>query len=287
MKELYSLYRSCFSGADIAAEDVFEDVLSENKQTNIITESDQSGRLIGAAITVEGVIAAIFVDKNSRRQGIGSKLLDKAEEHIRRQGHKTAVLGGMVIYQGSPIMGDNIGFFEKRGYHGDEITANMAASLKDFDISKLPIYPAPEYICFRYERADEHERLLKAIEAVEPNWVQYFSKPSPKSRMKTLIAEDIRNGAIAGFVTTEPNSATFEHNGLITGSMGCVGVVPEYRRSGIGLRMVAQGMQKLKEQGDQAVELTYIVLTDWYSRLGLKICSQQWMAEKKLQHPHK
>ncbi len=282
MNELYSLYRSCFSGADIAAEDVFEDVLSENKQTNIITETDQSGRLIGAVITVEDVIAAIFVDKSSRGNGIGSKLLDKAEEHIRRQGHETAVLGGMVIYQGAPIMEDNIKFFEKRGYHGDEITANMAASLEDFDIDKLDIYPAPEYIRFRYEKPEEHEKLLKAIEAVEPNWVQYFSKPSPKSRMKTLIAEDIRNGAIAGFVTTEPNAATFEHDNLITGSMGCVGVVPEYRRLGIGLRMVADGMQKLKEQGDQAVELTYIVLTDWYSRLGLKICSRQWMANTNL-----
>ena len=282
MNELYSLYKSCFSGADIVAEDVFEDVLQRNKQANVITETNQSGSLIGAAITVKGVIAAIFVDKNSRGNGIGSKLLDKAEEHIRQQGNKTAVLGGMVIYQGAPIAGDNISFFEKRGYQGEEITVNMAAKLADFDASKLDIYPAPDYIRFRYEKPEEHEKLLKAIESVEPNWVQYFSKPSPKSRIKTLIAEDIRSGAIAGFVTTEPNAATFEHDGLITGSMGCVGVVPEYRRLGIGLRMVADGMQKLKEQRDQAVELTYIVLTDWYSRLGLTICSRQWMAKKKL-----
>lgn len=282
MNELYSLYKSCFSGADIVAEDVFEDVLQRNKQANVITETDQSSKLIGAAITVKDVIAAIFVDKNSRGNGIGSKLLDKAEEHIRQQGNKTAVLGGMVIYQGAPIAGDNISFFEKRGYQGEEITVNMAAKLADFDASKLDIYPAPDYIRFRYEKPEEHEKLLKAIESVEPNWVQYFSKPSPKSRIKTLIAEDIRNGAIAGFVTTEPNAATFEHDGLITGSMGCVGVVPEYRRLGIGLRMVADGMQKLKEQRDQAVELTYIVLTDWYSRLGLTICSRQWMAKKKL-----
>ncbi len=282
MNELYRLYRSCFSGADIAAEDVFEDVLSKNKQTNVITESDQSGRLIGAVITVEEAIAAIFVDKNNRGRGIGSKLLDKAEKHIRQRGHKTAVLGGMVIYQGAPIMGDNIRFFEKRGYQGEEITVNMAAKLEDFDALKLDIYPAPEYIRFRYEKPEEHEKLLKAIETVEPNWAQYFSKPSPKSRIKTLIAEDVRNGAIAGFVSTEPNAATFEHDSLITGSMGCVGVVPEYRKLGIGLRMVADGMQKLKEQGDQAVELTYIELTDWYSRLRLKICSRQWMAKKKL-----
>lgn len=282
MNELYSLYKSCFSGADIVAEDVFEDVLQRNKQANVITETNQSGSLIGAAITVKDVIAAIFVDKDSRGNGIGSKLLDKAEEHIRQQGNKTAVLGGMVIYQGAPIAGDNISFFEKRGYQGEEITVNMAAKLADFDASKLDIYPAPDYIRFRYEKPEEHEKLLKAIESVEPNWVQYFSKPSPKSRIKTLIAEDIRNGAIAGFVTTEPNAATFEHDGLITGSMGCVGVVPEYRRLGIGLRMVADGMQKLKEQRDQAVELTYIVLTDWYSRLGLTICSRQWMAKKKL-----
>ena len=282
MNELYSLYKSCFSGADIVAEDVFEDVLQRNKQANVITETNQSGSLIGAAITVKDVIAAIFVDKNSRGNGIGSKLLDKAEEHIRQQGNKTAVLGVMVIYHGAPIAGDNISFFEKRGYQGEEITVNMAAKLADFDASKLDIYPAPDYIRFRYEKPEEHEKLLKAIESVEPNWVQYFSKPSPKSRIKTLIAEDIRNGAIAGFVTTEPNAATFEHDGLITGSMGCVGVVPEYRRLGIGLRMVADGMQKLKEQRDQAVELTYIVLTDWYSRLGLTICSRQWMAKKKL-----
>ena len=160
MNELYSLYKSCFSGADIVAEDVFEDVLQRNKQANVITETNQSGSLIGAAITVKDVIAAIFVDKNSRGNGIGSKLLDKAEEHIRQQGNKTAVLGGMVIYQGAPIAGDNISFFEKRGYQGEEITVNMAAKLADFDASKLDIYPAPDYIRFRYEKPEEHEKLL-------------------------------------------------------------------------------------------------------------------------------
>lgn len=282
MKELYSLYKSCFEGADIAAEDAFEDALSGNRHEKIIRKTDQSGRLIGAAITVENAVAAIFVDKNSRGQGIGTELLEAAEKHILSQGHKTAVLGGMVIYQGAPVCGDNISFFEKRGYAGGYFSVNMAASLEDFNVSGLDIYPTPEYIRFRYEKPGEHERLERAIEKVDPKWVQYFTEPSPKSRMKTLIAEDIRTGAIAGFVTTEPNSAAFEHGGLITGTMGCVGVVPEYRREGIGLRMVADGMQRLKEQGDQAVELTYIVLTDWYSRLGLKVCSRQWMAEKKL-----
>lgn len=282
MKELYSLYKSCFEGADIAAEDAFEDALSGNRHAKIIRKTDQSGRLIGAAITVENAVAAIFVDKNSRGQGIGTELLEAAEKHILSQGHKTAVLGGMVIYQGAPVCGDNISFFEKRGYAGDYFSVNMAASLEDFNVSGLDIYPAPEYIRFRYEKPGEHERLERAIEKVDPKWVQYFTEPSPKSRMKTLIAEDTRTGAIAGFVTTEPNSAVFEHGGLITGSMGCVGVVPEYRRAGIGPRMVADGMQRLKEQGDQAVELTYIVLTDWYSRLGLKVCSRQWIAEKKL-----
>lgn len=153
MNELYSLYKSCFSGADIVAEDVFEDVLQRNKQANVITETNQSGSLIGAAITVKDVIAAIFVDKNSRGNGIGSKLLDKAEEHIRQQGNKTAVLGGMVIYQGAPIAGDNISFFEKRGYQGEEITVNMAAKLADFDASKLDIYPGSRLYPFQVRKA--------------------------------------------------------------------------------------------------------------------------------------
>lgn len=280
MKELYNLYRSCFKGADITVRDRFNDIC-ESEKTNIIKELDSDGGLIGAAITNKNAVAAIFVREDKRNQGIGKRLLSAAEKDILSRGHKTAVLG-VPIYQGAPINGDNIKFFEKRGYIGDYTTVNMAARLADFDIDKLDIYPSPEYIRFRYEMPGEHDKLLKAVNEVEPNWVQYFSEPEEDNPEKTLIAEDTRNGNIAGFVMSEPSGASFEHNGLKTSAMGCVGVVPEYRRSGIGLRMVADGMQRLKEQGEQAVELTYIVLIDWYSRLGLKVCSRQWMAEKKL-----
>lgn len=281
MKELYSLYRSCFSGADATLWERFCDIC-QSESTKIIKELDSDGALIGAAITSSNAVAAIFVRADKRNQGIASRLLSAAEADILSRGHKTAVLGGSVIYQGAPIVGDNISFFEKRGYIGDYTTVDMAAELEDFDLSKLPIYPAPEYIRFRYETPGEHEKLLAAVNEVEPNWVQYFSEPREDNPEKTLIAEDMRNGNIAGFVMSEPGAASFEHGGLRTSAMGCVGVVPEYRRSGIGLRMVADGMQRLKEQGEQAVELKYIVLTDWYSRLGLKVCSRQWMAEKKL-----
>lgn len=280
MKELYNLYRSCFEGADVTVRDRFNDICKSEK-TNIIKELDSDGGLIGAAITNDNAVAAIFVREDKRNQGIGKRLLSAAEKDILSRGHKTAVLGGP-IYQGAPINGDNIKFFEKRGYIGDYTTVNMAAKLADFDIDKLDIYPSPEYIRFRYEMPGEHDKLLKAVNEVEPNWVQYFSEPKEDNPEKTLIAEDTRNGNIAGFVMSEPGGASFEHSGLKTSAMGCVGVVPEYRRSGIGLRMVADGMQRLKEQGEQAVELTYIVLIDWYSRLGLKVCSRQWMAEKKL-----
>lgn len=280
MRELYSLYRSCFSGADITVRERFCDIC-ESEKTNIIKELDSDGVLIGAAIANENAVAALFVREDKRKQGIGERLLSAAEADILSRGHKTAVLGG-VIYQGAPINGDNMSFFEKRGYRGDEITVNMAAELDDFDVSKLPIYPAPEYIRFRYEAPGEHEKLLAAVNEVEPNWVQYFSEPEEDNPEKALIAEDMRNGNIAGFVISEPGGASFEHSGLKTSAMGCVGVVPEYRRAGIGLRMVADGMRRMKEQGEQAVELKYIVLVDWYSRLGLKVCSRQWMAEKKL-----
>ena len=90
------------------------------------------------------------------------------------------------------------------------------------------------------------------------------------------------DGTIAGFEVLSTDGGYFTAPNQLGGSVGCVGVVPHMRERGIGLEMVSHGVQWLKEQGCDVVELRYTWLESWYGKLGFKTVSRQWMGEKTL-----
>ena len=61
-----------------------------------------------------------------------------------------------------------------------------------------------------------------------------------------------------------------------------MGVLSDYRNRGIGREMVMQGATWLKEQGCTAVELRYVALVQWYSKMGFTVSDRQWMGEKQI-----
>ena len=56
--------------------------------------------------------------------------------------------------------------------------------------------------------------------------------------------------------------------GLKIGGPGCVGTVPEYRRQGIGLRLVQLATGILKDQGYDLSYIHYTAVAPWYAKLG-------------------
>lgn len=275
MNEYYELYMKCFPEYQTTPE-LFTELLKP-QEARIIAEYDH-GKLAGYAMVHGGSIPVLCVAEEHRRQGIGSRLLEAAEGYIRGLGEKKLTLGCGPYYllQGVPDVGNNVSFFEKRGYTAGWTSINMELDLSSFDPASLNIPPAPKGLIYRFAEKSDLPALLKAVEDAEEGWSGIFADCSDP----ILLAE--LNGEISGFEILSPDGGYFTRPGQRVGTIGCVGVVPAKRERGIGLSMVAEGAGWLKDHSCTQIELRYTWLESWYGKLGFRTVAHQWMGEKSL-----
>lgn len=274
MKDIYELYERCFPENPVKYE-VFCEVLHPEK-AHIISRR-ASGRLIGFAMVHGSSLTLLCVREDYRNRGVGSAILKEAEEYIGKSYSKIILgRGPCYLLQGVPESEENIGFFLKRGYSASWSSVNMSLELEGFDEAALKIPQTPEPVLLRMLKKGEEKLLLEAVEDAHPAWRAVYGE----CKDPVFVAES--EGRIVGFQILSPEGGRFCRAGEKTGSIGCVGVVRDRRRQGIGLRMVAAGADWLKKQGCNRVELRYVELTDWYSKIGFSPVQTQWMGEKIL-----
>ena len=135
--------------------------------------------------------------------------------------------------------------------------------LKDFSENDLDIPVKGE---FRYDfwKGDISNKTLQdAIKSVDEDWVQFFN-----DKVKDRIYCAFDGDKIASFCIVDSFGT---YKGLKVGGPGCVGTVPNYRKRGIGLKVVQKATQILKDEG---YDLSYIHWTrvgPWYQKLGYKL----------------
>lgn len=273
--QLFDLFNRCFPEYQTTRE-LFEELLRP-QEAHVIAEYAQ-GQLAGYAMVHGGSVPVLCVEENHRRQGIGSRLLVATEGYVRGLGEEKLTLGCGPHYllQGVPDVGDNVSFFEKRGYTANWTSVNMELGLDGFDRDSLSIPPAPAGLGYRFAEESDRAALLDAVEAAEEGWADVFAN------CVDPIFLAILDGKIAGFEVLASNGGRFLRPGQQVGCVGCVGVVPERRERGIGMAMVAEGIQWLKDQGCTMIELRYVELERWYRKLGFQTVAWQWMGEKSL-----
>jgi len=225
----------------------------------------------GFALVKGNEIRLVCVREIYRSKGIGSEMINKAEEHIRENGFDRAVLGGFSsgLFIGVPV--SSFTFWEKRGYERTGSCAEMVRELSGFKASDYDI-PLPEGISFAFHKTDE--RLRKAVAQVEEDWVQYFNDCE--------VFCGYSDGEIASFCILGDDENCMLSDGRRVGSVGCVGTVPKFRRQGIGLNMVAQAMELLKERGCECCFIHYTNVYNWYAKLGCEVFLWETFAQKQL-----
>ena len=75
------------------------------------------------------------------------------------------------------------------------------------------------------------------------------------------------DGRVAAFCLVE-DMCTFQ--GLRVGGPGCVGTLPEFRRQGIGLKMVQNATALLRDRGFDLSYIHYTGVASWYAKLGYR-----------------
>lgn len=108
------------------------------------------------------------------------------------------------------------------------------------------------------------DEIKAAVEKVDKDWIEFFGE-------KQRIYCGFIGGQIASFCLVD-DMGTYELKGktVRVGGPGCVGTVPELRNKGIGLTMVKNVTQILKDEGYDISCIHYTGVAGWYAKLGYK-----------------
>jgi len=141
----------------------------------------------------------------------------------------------------------------------DGIYAEMYIELSSYSEKTKPVSDVE----FKFFQGDIQD-LKQKISIVDDSWPQYFNNP------ETIFCGYYK-GQLASFCCVDEEvDCIISQNGVKTGSIGCVGTLPEFRKKGIGLRMVDLASVYLKEKGSEICYISYTHIDKWYSKLGYK-----------------
>lgn len=276
LEKMYSIYKESFPKYPVSREAFHYSLKPDYAQ--LFRKYDKE-KLIGYCIVKGGSVTMLCVSPRYRNRGIGSQLLSQAENWIAKQNISHVTLGrgcGDYLLQGVPEENEGaVEFFKKHGYTADFTSVNMKLKMGDYCPQRLNIPQCGE-ATFRVAAANELPAVREAVSKVAEDWVCYFGGDGEDC----LVAE--KDGEIVGFELLSADGGLFKKPHEKLGSIGCVGVIPEARKHGIGLRMVMAGADMLKKQGCTGIELRYVELVDWYGKLGFTADKRMWMGEKAL-----
>lgn len=161
-------------------------------------------------------------------------------------------------------------FFERdivRGLPDELVFDEMILPLDEFDTHKYD-KKLDDNVTFGFYEGDLDE-LKKEVERVVEYWVNSFGG-------KHRIYCGYIDGKVASFCLVE-NKGTYNIGGreFKIGGPGCVGTLPEYRNKGIGLTMVKNVTQILKDEGYNYSYIHFTGVAPWYEKLGYKT-SVRW-----------
>lgn len=277
---VYKLFAECFPQLEMT-EDIFCRLLDFDRCKIILRREGDTPA--GCAAVCGNCIRLICVTPEFRGRGIGGELLQRSEEIIAENGFDSVVVGGVdsnlfigAVTSEEQWKNKRNAFFERSGYRFDDSCLEMRMSLADFDSDSLDIPKCPENVSFGYISEDRRQELHEAVAKVDEDWVRYFDFGSP-----VFAAE--ADGKIVGFCINDVNAETIISNGKNNvGMIGCVGVIPEMRKNGIGLEMVKNSVIDLKNRGCGDIFIHYTYLDRWYGRLGFKTFLRYLFGKKEL-----
>ena len=268
---IHSLFSASFPELEVSPS-AFSHLLEwENAD---ISTFEAEGKTAGCAVTQGNALRLLCVLPDYQKRGIGTALLRQAEQRVRDSGAKEIVIGGSGthLFVGAPEKSK--GFFDRQGYDFSGRYDEMRGDLSAFHAADFSL-PVPDGVQFGWYQGDI-ERLREAVAKVDEDWPQYFQADS------SVFCATV-NGEIASFCNVDVWENCLLSNGKNkVGAPGCVGTVPEYRKKGIGLKMVALACEELKKQGCDTCFIHYTGVADWYAKLGFRVFLSWYKGKKTL-----
>jgi GNAT superfamily N-acetyltransferase len=231
-----------------------------------------AGGLVGAAaVDPAGSVPVLLVAPDHQRQGIGTALLARVEQHLRHLGvaEVRAGSGGAgYIWPGVPEdLPAAAPFFAARGWRLEDRTIDLTRDLVDYR-PPADVYDGVRRASVVIETATDHDRdAVLAFEAATfPSWLPAFRYGNED----VLLARDAE-GRIVGtlqYVGPDENLILHPMLGPRCGAIGCVGVAPAAQGMGVGSAMVARASELLRDRGTRTCHIGWVVREAFYTRVG-------------------
>ena len=221
-------------------------------------------------------IAALFVDPQFQRRGIGTALHTAALEHVQTSGATQVQLGCGYSYfwPGVPVdLPAARPFFQAQGWEFDEPCYDLAQSMQKY---RAPEDPAIDAVIELTTPADARE-LLEFERREFPHWLGPFQSTVDVGDFHDLlIARDPTSRAIIGsLILYSPGAHPSRFDGFWKamlgdplGEIGCVGVAEARHGQGIGSAMMVRAADILKQRGVASIHIGWVHRVNFYRRLG-------------------
>lgn len=269
-----------------------------NDENIVFEERSAQNTLIGAAVVNKSTILMLCVDQEYRRQGIGSRLLKKAEEAIRGKGFEKINIGCGFDYltpgvptskRYFPAENEELypeldeaasDFFVHRGYaHSWDCNCfDMRFPLSEFKQNGYGIGVEIEGITYRFAVSGDKDEVCGCMDDAFPEFTGYYREDTlyQEGEGGRILIAVSKNKVVGALIAGGEDAA----KGL--GSVGCVAVRKGWRGRNIAKNLVLVGTKYLKESGFREAYLsyTYSGLDHMYGYAGYRICMYFMMAVK-------
>jgi acetyltransferase, GNAT family len=238
-----------------------------------------------------GWISLFFVAPKYRCQGIGSKLLEFAENELRKCGKTSIFLGKdyLNFFPGLPVdLKNSEDWFKKRGYERPYDTFDLIKQIKGLNCKKLPL--KNQDIQFRIANIEDKEKLLSFMKKNWPGrWlketIDYFENGGTGSEY--VIGVDNNNVcafAKIGYPNTDINlisySLTWRNRFDALGGIGPLGVDSSYRHRNLGYDIVAFANNILVDANATDIIIDWTGLLDFYRHMGFEVFKSYYYMSK-------
>ena len=271
--------------------------LVDNEAVGFIIGKTWSKDIVVPTYDKTGWVSLIYVKPKFRKQGIGSKLLEKVEEIFESKNLESIFLGKDYynFFPGLPVdLKYFRPWFEKRGFVGPYDTNDL---IKKVSISTKKEVLAPfkdgKNYTIRRANLDDYENLGNLIKKNWPGrwyleFLDYFQHGGTGYEYTVCLDE---NGIICGFckvcdydtpLVLAGYSLNFHGRFERIGGIGPLGVDVDYRRRNIANNILKQIVNELIDRNTTDIIIDWTNLMHIYRSYGFEIWKSYTYYEKKI-----
>lgn len=239
------------------------------------------GFMVGVLRGNEGALKLFAVDKQHRRSGLGSMMLEEIETLFRSAGAERVRILNCSPYYFTPGLDprytEAFCFLQSHGYTAERYVHNMEVDLtgNEFETAHLESKLAKQgFKIRRLEHEDEQTFYEWMLGTWSQNWTTEACNSLKNAPVTTFIALDSRDN-LRGFATYDVT--------LFRGGFGPTGVEKSWRGLGIGKVLFLRCLQDMKIRGYPRCEIAWVGPISFYAHTAnARICATFMQGSKVL-----